>query len=213
MGFSFPCASPANPDASLKAFLKADPQSVYNPFPLVAQRVNFRQHRTHPLVILHYWPLTDQENNLEVNETVKFFHEREHIDNNGTPAKRWAQYLEGAALQRVYMLVNAEKWDREAAKSWKALRNICDQLSVICERICFSEELLATAKSFEKIDRLVSTNSNLAEWQGKLRIEEDESLAYYEREELRSLFPDFRNLYKRTIKCHGTGKSGQLWTG
>jgi hypothetical protein len=204
-GFSFLCASAANPDASLKAFLKADPQSVVDPFPLIARRKSFHQDRTNPLVKLHYWALPNLETVLEndllnLYQAMRYGHERQHMDNDDTPAKRWAQYLEGAALQRVNEILMAATWDTEAAKSWSELRKINRQLATIASRIRFAEELLATAKSFVKMERLISTNPDFAHWQRRLGTVEDESVAYYEREELRPLFPDFRTLYFGTIK-------------
>jgi hypothetical protein len=117
-GFSFPCASTAKPDATLKDFLKADRQSVVNPFPLLACRQNFGQDRTNPLVKLHYWVTSDLEDSLgRIDKLVEFGHEHEHMSTNYTPAKRLAQYLEGAALQRVDELLMAETWDTETEKT------------------------------------------------------------------------------------------------
>jgi hypothetical protein len=68
-GFSFPCASIAQPESTFERFIEADPQSVLNPYPLLAHRQNLRQAYTQPLVRIYYWPSVDPANGLE--EAIK----------------------------------------------------------------------------------------------------------------------------------------------
>lgn len=205
-GFSFPCAPTVYPEATLESFFKADPQSVYNPYPLLARRKNFRQARTNPLVELQYWPtpmwaLTDHANVLkEIYTCLEFVHELKHVHTIYTPAKRWAQYLEAGALLMVRELLDAEAWDTEATESWRFLRGKINILSAIATRICLSEELLVTAMSFGIIRFVASNFSEYAHWWGELDGLEEASIQYFEKEELRSLYPDFRTLYEGTIK-------------
>jgi hypothetical protein len=69
-----------------------------------------------------------------------------------------------------------------------------------------SEELLATARSFVKLYRVVSTHSADAHLLREIRKLEKASVKYYEsvkdyeRGKLRQLFPDFWTLYYETIK-------------
>jgi hypothetical protein len=201
-GFSYPCANIAKPDARLIDFLTADHQSVVNPFPLLAQRQRFYQDRTNPLIKLHYWASTDLHLGLEdfVNN-VTFRHEKEHMSTHYSPAKNYARVVEARALQKVYVLALSQSWNTVTAKMWRELRREHNRLLTVTARICLSEELLAVARSFESFGRCIKAASDYADWESrKLSDLEEETIKYYERKELRRLFPDFRTLYYGTIK-------------
>jgi hypothetical protein len=199
--FSFPCAYTTQPNDAFERFLNADPQSVHDPFPQIAHRQDFSQPRTQPLVRIYYWPSTDPLNDvMKVRHGLKYGHEHGHINNDDTPAKRWARYLHGSRFQRMNTILWAETWDAEVAKSWDSLGEITRLISAIAKRICLAEELLATAESFVKTERVVSTLSGFAHCRKELGHLEEEAVEYSEEEERRPLFPDFRTFYSAIKK-------------
>jgi hypothetical protein len=199
-GFSFPCPTTERLSAVIEPFFKANPQSVYNPFPLLARRRNFRQARTQPLTRIYYWP-TVNDDFEEAYEVVEFLHEHGgHIKYHDSPAKALARYHQAARFLRLDKILRAEKWDSDVEKSWNSLCKISKQLSAIANHILLSEELLATAACFEIFGRAVNTFSDYAPWRRDLEKLEDATVAYYEGKEVCQLFPDFRILYFGTIK-------------
>jgi hypothetical protein len=137
---------------------------------------------------------------------MKFAHERWHMESDYTPAKRLAQYLEGSALQHVNILLTAESWNKETANSWAKLRKLVRLMAIGCDRIRLSEELLATAASFVKLEKGINERSDYDHWRRGLKCLEKACIEYYEsvedyvRGKFHSQFPDFRELYHGTIK-------------
>lgn len=203
-GFSFLCPNLEQPGTKFEGFFEADPQIVYNPYPQLCRRSNLRQPRTQPLVKIRYWPIDSHDKDvIEVEksyEAAELVHEREHIKNSDTPAKNLARYLQGARFQNLNTIVCSRTWDSEVEKSWFSLGELNKQLSVIADRILLSEELLAVAQCFVRIESLFNSDPLFSDWCQDLEDLEEASVAYYERTELRHLFPDFRTLYFGTIK-------------
>src|ERR671919_127698 len=120
--FSFPCGHAAQEDDAFEQFLAADPQSIIDPFPQIARRQDFSQYRTQPLVRMYYWASTDPLNDiLKARHGLRYGHEQAHVNNDDTPAKQWARYLQGNRFVRLNTIVWAESWNTEAAHSWKSL--------------------------------------------------------------------------------------------
>jgi hypothetical protein len=136
-----------------------------------------------------------EEDLLIASKAVELLHEKGHIDNDDTPAKSWARYIQGTRFQNMNTIIWSEVWDTEAAEAWSTLCMDYKYISLIAARICLSEEILATAESFMTIDKLVSTSPNFGDWQMESRDLEEATVAYYEGEKQRPLFPDFRRHY------------------
>jgi hypothetical protein len=154
-GFSFPCPHLASTkDDAFERFIKTskqEPSRIYNPWPLLAGLKTYRQARTHPLARGRYLPTTNLDfygSNLD--ELLTYFHEFYHLESDYTPAKVLARLLLSKACDHVSnMLFLGYNWDSEMEKSWDELVQINDSLTAICSSITLSEELLATALSFE----------------------------------------------------------------
>src|SRR5918992_4495103 len=190
--FSFACANTDQSDVSFELFLQTDPRNVYNPFPQIVRRQNFSQPRTQPLARIYYLASTDPlKDEFDVHFGMKIAHESGHINNDVTPAKCWARYLHGSRLQKLYTIMCSEGWNTDTVKNWDSLVEINKLLSVIANRICLSEELMATAESFVKLEQVVNSHSSLAYWRRELRHLEEEAIEYFACEEQRSQFPDF----------------------
>jgi hypothetical protein len=213
-GFSFPCPNSAQSDVAFENFLKTDPRNIYDPFPQIARRQNFSQPRTQPLARIYYLASTDPlKDELEFHFGIKFAHESGHINNDDTPAKCWARYLHGSRLQKLHTILWAESWNAKAVESWDSLVEINKLLSVIANRICLSEELMATAESFVKLEQVVDAHSFLAHWRRKLGCLEEEAVEYFASEERQPQFPDFGPLYgtiKKAITWAMLDESGLL---
>jgi hypothetical protein len=194
--FSFPCGHAAQSDALFERFLDADPQNISDPFPEIARRQNFSQYRSQPFSRIYYWASPDPLNDvMKLRHGLKYGHEMGHLNNDDTPAKCWARYLHGSRIQRVNTILWADTWDTEVANSWLSLQKINELISAVISRIRLSEELLATAESFVKMEVVVNSIPGFAHWRRKSGYLEEEAFEFFEAEEQRQLFPDYRTFY------------------
>jgi hypothetical protein len=153
-GFSFPCPCLVrSKNEKFERFIKTaeiDPSRIYNPFPLLAGLKTYRQARAQPLSCTEYLPTTNPDlYGSYLEEALTRTHELAHLVSDHSPAKVLARFLLGRAFGSLSALLCGLTWDCEMEKSWNELVKIIDDLRAICSAITLSEELLATAISFD----------------------------------------------------------------
>jgi hypothetical protein len=163
-GFSFACLAPvSNTGEAFQRFLKtakADPSKINNPYPQIVCSDNFTQAYTQPLLMLSYVP--DYEPNIQDTSTsllkkqLTLFHEYAHQIYSISPAKILARFLLARAYAKLNYLLVRETWDEE---SWREIAAMNARLTVICNAITVSEELMAIALSFNTLDLRVYLES------------------------------------------------------
>jgi hypothetical protein len=189
-GFSFPCPCPArSKDEELERLLKTakkDPHKIYNPYPQIARLKNLGQARTNPLSNIRYLSTITNPNSC-LDEGLTCAHELKHLVSGHTPAKMLARLLLSQAFDSLSDLLGRFTWDSEIKKRWAEIVKINYDLSSICSAITLSEELVATAFSFEACSKLFSEDVKA------LRKKEEEIVKH-------TKLPDFERLYFQTFK-------------
>jgi predicted outer membrane lipoprotein len=164
-GFSFACPTlvdDKNEELQFQSFLKipnTDAERIHNPFPQTAYAGKYNQASTHPLLYLCYLPTIDarQMRNPKKRILTAYYnfitlvHEYTHLVLTDTPAKIFARQVLAWAYTCVDYLLYEKSWNEG---NWEIFQIYNNQLTAICEAITPSEELLATAASFEMINSI-----------------------------------------------------------
>ena len=158
MGFSFACPSLArSKDEAFERFIETalkEPSKIHSPFPQLARWRYFHQARTQPLIRTKYLPSIDPFYFGEsLEEEITNDHEYYHVLRDYAPAKMFSRLLLSRAFDSLTALLRGLNWDDKIEKKWNELVNINANLTNICNSITLSEELLATAISFEGCER------------------------------------------------------------
>jgi len=157
-GFSFSCPTLMNDKDEVlefKRFIKVpttDSDRIHNPFPQTAYAGNYNQACTHSLLYLSYVPRNPKKRVLTAfYNLITFLHEYAHLVLSDTPAKMFARQVLAWAYTCVYYLLTEKSWNEG---NWVIFERYNNQLTTICEAIALSEELLATAVSFEEVNSI-----------------------------------------------------------
>lgn len=187
-GFSFSCPCPESEGDAFEHFLKTartEPSPVYNPWPQTASSTDWRRSRTQPLIRTRYLAMADPETLISAKGRLTFDHEQGHHQHDYSPAHLLARCRLSDGIDDLEMLLFGETWKQ---KTWNNLTKNNSELSSICRSISVSEELLATAFSFDAADEGARASQGL------------ETLEKRAVKRYSKLYPDFEGLYYQTFK-------------